>query len=369
MDIELLILHSVYGCLSEDESRDLSQWLEKEGNKKLYEKICYNLKNQDAVEFLSGIDTEAALRRTKRKRHRPVAIIASAITGLAAAILIGVSLWPGINEKPTIPEPFKCATLTFASGEILPLDGTSDNHHAEEDVRIEVSGETIQVLAGKSKAKKTVYNTLNVPHGESYSIMLTDGTRIWVNALSELKFPSSFEGSTERVVELSGEGYFEVARDTAHPFRVVTPRQTIVVTGTEFNVTAYAGQTDRTTLCSGSVTVGTATGKTIHLTPGQQLSLDSSGEPTVTEVNSYIYTAWRTGEYYFDNQTLGEVFLTLGRWFDIREVMFTDITVEQQVFCGKLKKSDGLETILQVIGHGSGKRIDYTDGKIEIGTK
>lgn len=367
MDIKSIILRSVYGSISEEEEQELSQWLGIESNKRLYEKIRHHLESRDTVEFLAGIDTERALCRAHRRLRRPMLAITLAAASVAAMILIGLFVWSLPETTSVVPESPRGATLTLASGEVLQLDGTMVDHRTDKDARIEVAGETIKIHAGKKIPAAPVYNTLNVPHGESYCITLAEGTRVWVNAMSSLKFPSSFEGEATRTVELSGEGYFKVARDTVHPFRVITLRQTIVVTGTEFNVTAYADEVNRTTLCSGSVTVETSEGKPIYLRPGQQLSITTTGETTVTEVNTEMYTAWRTGEYYFDNQTLGEVFLTLGRWFDIREVDFSDPATERQLFSGKLKKSDGLETILKVIQRGCKSRIEYKDGKIEIG--
>ncbi|MFR8080746.1 MAG: FecR family protein [Odoribacter splanchnicus] len=120
------------------------------------------------------------------------------------------------------------------------------------EVSMDVSERLKFVKKGNHQSREPVYNTLTVPRGENYSIVLADGTRVWVNALSSLKFPTSFKGADSRTVELVGEGFFEVAHDTLHPFRVMTAQQTIIVTGTAFNVTAYAEEVSRTTLCQGS---------------------------------------------------------------------------------------------------------------------
>ena len=208
-----------------------------------------------------------------------------------------------------------------------------------------------------------------MPRGENYSIVLADGTRVWVNALSSLKFPTSFKGADSRTVELVGEGFFEVAHDTLHPFRVMTAQQTIIVTGTAFNVTAYAEEVSRTTLCQGRVTVETFAGDVVRMIPGQQLSVDESGETELREVNTDIYMAWMKGEYYFDSRTIEEVLTELEKWFEINEVEFTDASFKQRLFSGKFKKSDGLEIILRTMERGIEGRIEYKDGRVTIGKK
>ena len=213
------------------------------------------------------------------------------------------------------------------------------------------------------------YNTLNVPRGKNYALTLPDGTRVRVNALSQLKFPSSFSGNAKRQVELKGEGYFEVARDTAHPFEVKTAQQTIIVTGTSFNISAYENETNRTTLCSGKVIVETPQGEQIPLSPGQQVATDLSGKTEIMEVDTDIYTAWLKGIYYFDEKTLTEVFKELSKWFDISEVNYIDPALEERLFSGKLKKADGLEVILQVIEQGSRSKITNDKGHLKIEIK
>lgn len=368
MDVKQLILHAIYGGLSDRERDELNHWLETEDNRRVYEKICRHLEKRDAVEFIAELDTEAALRKTRRRLRRSRTVVLTIGVSIAAIVLIGLLINPVVKTAIPSSETGSYTTITLASGEILKLDG-SEIEHFSDDADIRVSGEKINVRAGKAQVSAPAFNTLTVPHGENYTITLADGTRVWVNALSSLKFPASFEGAAERVVELTGEGYFEVAHDSIHPFRVISSRQTIFVTGTEFNISAYEGEVCRTTLCCGSVIVETAAGEKQHLLPGQQFSVDPSGITTVAEVNTDLYTAWRKGEYYFDNQTLDEVFLTLGRWFDIREVNFNDPAMKMRLFSGKLRKSDGLEIILQVIERGTQGRIDYHKGQLDIGEK
>lgn len=371
MDIKRIILSSIYGKLPESGEKALQEWLSKGNNRKLYEHIRRNLEERDAVAFLAETDTEGALRRVRRRLRRPVAAVVSAVSGVAAAVAVAFVLWQEEPaELPVAESKVVCTTITLASGQVLQLDG-GEVEHVSEDACISVSGERIAVSAGEKAdtVKEYPYNVLDVPHGQHFSITLSDGTRVWVNALSQLKFPASFEGAKERRVELAGEGYFEVARNERQPFRVITDRQTVVVTGTAFNVSAYAGETSRTTLCSGRVTVEIAGGEEVPLLPGQQLLLGDVGEAQLVEVDAERYKAWVDGIYYFDEKTLAEVFTELGKWFDIREVSYIHPSLEHRLFSGKLLQKDGLDVILQVVEKGSRSRIRNEEGHIRIGTE
>lgn len=377
MDIKQIILRSIYHKLSEAEEEALQEWLKEDTHQTTYKRIRQNLTERDALEFLGNTQTEAALRRVKNRLRRPLRRIAAA-TSAAAAVILGIVLW---HEEPESLEALQVVkleqdslspTITLASGEILYLNDSSANYNSS-TTHINISGNQIQVIAKDtvhSTPLQTIhYNTLNVPRGKNYALTLPDGTRVWVNALSQLKFPSSFSGNAQRQVELKGEGYFEVARDTAHPFEVKTAQQTIIVTGTSFNISAYEDEINRTTLCSGKVTVETPQGEQIPLSPGQQLATDLTGKAEITEVDTDIYTAWLKGVYYFDEKTLTEVFKELSKWFDISEVNYIDPALEERLFSGKLKKADGLEVILQVIEQGSRSKITNDEGHLKIEVK
>ena len=377
MDIKQIILRSIYHKLSEAEEEALQEWLKEDTHQTTYKRIRQNLTERDALEFLGNTQTEAALRRVKNRLRRPLRRIAAA-TSAAAAVILGIVLW---HEEPESLEALQVVkleqdslspTITLASGEILYLNDSSANYNSG-TTHINISGNQIRVTAKDtvhSTPLQTIqYNTLNVPRGKNYALTLPDGTRVWVNALSQLKFPSSFSGNAKRQVELNGEGYFEVTRDTAHPFEVKTAQQTIIVTGTSFNISAYEDEINRTTLCSGKVTIKTLQGKQIPLTPGQQLATDLSGKTEITEVDTDIYTAWLNGVYYFDEKTLTEVFKELSKWFEISEVNYIDPALEKRLFSGKLKKTDGLEVILRVIEQGSRSKITNENGHLKIEVK
>ena len=382
MDIKQAILKSIYGELSGKEREALERWLEEdERHRRVYERVSAYLKEEDAVAFLATVDVEGAWQRLKRRQGRRLRRVMTVAASVAAVMVLVMLLWTGKDERPekageTMAMPMARATMTLSTGEVWRLGNVEEVERAAgmgvavRDSVIEIRGnEGAEAMEGLTEIKEPVISVLDVPRGEWYSLVLADGTRVRVNALSRLEFPLSFDGQAERRVKLSGEVFFEVAKDNTCPFRVETGRQTITVTGTAFNVTAYAEMADRTTLCEGSVEVMTNQGKQLTLVPGQQLVVDEAGQVQVREVDVTIFTAWMDGVYYFDGKTLEEVFLELGRWFDVREVRYDDPALAQRTFSGKLVKASGLATILEMIEKGTTARIHYADGVITIEAK
>lgn len=168
--------------------------------------------------------------------------------------------------------------------------------------------------------------TLATSRGKDYQITLADGTKVWMNAESKLQFPETFKGKTREVI-LHGEAFFEVAKDANHPFIVKTDYFNTTVLGTSFNVKAYSAKGANVVLVDGSVKVNlaaTAKGKaqeaTLH--PGQQLSVANS-QMSINDIDTYPYTQWRDGFFYFENQTLFEIMQELGRWYNVN-IAFND---------------------------------------------
>jgi ferric-dicitrate binding protein FerR (iron transport regulator) len=194
-------------------------------------------------------------------------------------------------------------------------------------------------------AAAELYSTLSVPKGMTYALTLEDGTRVWLNADSRLRFPSAFGGGRRRVC-LEGEAYFDVARDAARPFTVETAGQTLTVLGTQFDISAYPDQAVYTTLVTGSVELE-HDGRRTGLVPGQRACLDA-GEMSVETVDAGEAALWREGIFPFDDQTLDRIFAQLARWYDI-EYVFDDPEAASQVLMGNLPIYDGIDPLLGII--------------------
>lgn len=222
------------------------------------------------------------------------------------------------------------AVLTLADGATIVLDSAANGILARQGgTAIQKTRDGILSYtagAGGRNRAPAAMNMIRTPRGGQYQISLPDGTRVWLNAESSLKFPTSFAGS-ERRVELSGEAYFEVARNEAMPFLVNSGRQTVRVLGTRFNINAYHNErVIKTTLLEGSVEVtGTRSGKRHILTPGQLATTGGTGEITVEEGYPEQAIAWKNGKFMFNRESIESIMRKIARWYDTEIIYQTDM--------------------------------------------
>jgi ferric-dicitrate binding protein FerR (iron transport regulator) len=214
------------------------------------------------------------------------------------------------------------AVLTLADGSVVILDDASNGNIALQGaVQIQkVNDGKLQYQAGGEELE-TVFNSVSTPKGGKFQLTLSDGTKVWLNSSSSLKFPVVFNGN-ERKVELHGEGYFEVAENKQKPFRVdVSGKGEVEVLGTHFNVNAYADEVSlNTTLLEGSVKVRVgASSKPSMLIPGQQARIFPNGEVrTTSNINIEEVVAWKNGKFHFGESTdMETVMRQIGRWYDV----------------------------------------------------
>ena len=208
------------------------------------------------------------------------------------------------------------AELVLADGTTRILSsGVTDSLFVQQGASIVVQDQGVS-YQGDSSVVEERYNTLRVPRGGEYSITLSDGTIVYLNAESELRYPVKFVGE-DRQVYLSGEAYFDVVHDKTHPFVVDVKNSTVRVLGTSFDVRAYADEDEvLTTLVQGSVRFS-AGKESVILGPGEQAVLDKSGRVETREVDTYLYTAWKDGVFAFKRQRLEEVMKVVARWYDV----------------------------------------------------
>lgn len=214
-------------------------------------------------------------------------------------------------------------------------------------------GQYICTVAGSkaTPAENATPRTLRTSHGQICQVVLADGTRVWLNALSSLQFPQHFE-QDERRVFLEGEAYFEVAKNTAQPFWVESATQELKVTGTHFNVEAYtdARLDVKTTLLEGGVSVRKkGGGEIVKLSPGMQLVVAANGKMHMKNVNTTETMGWRQGVFIFNNEKLETITLELNRWYDVEFVVGSSSNVLQQVFSGTVTRFDRVEEVLDVL--------------------
>jgi transmembrane sensor len=279
-----------------------------------------------------------------------------------------------VKSNPGVPGSDR-AMLTLMDGSTISLDSISSGSIArqgmltlvkEQDGRLTYE-QSLSVQSSKSiSTTPEEYNTLSIPRGGQYRLMLSDGTQVWLNSESKLRFPVHF-GNKTRPVYLSGEGYFEVAANSK-PFIVNTDKVNVNVLGTKFNVSAYSDdQAIITTLAEGKVSVqNIKDSEGILLHPGQQVLYARPSESIkMVDVDANLYTAWKDGKFYFKKEKLGVLMKKLARWYDV-QVEFQDPAIANKLFTGVALRSKNIQYMLDMINRTTEIKYKLEDRKLTI---
>lgn len=258
-----------------------------------------------------------------------------------------------VIDIPVIKPGTNKAVLVLAGGEQVVLGKGKSYKNAS----AASSGEEITYKNSLSKKGDKLFNYLIVPRGGNFTISLSDGTKVWLNSESKLKFPVAFTKGESRDVELLyGEAYFEVSPSIKHQgthFFVHNNKQQVEVVGTQFNIKAYPDENNVfTTLVEGKVTVSTDQ-QTEKLVPGQQSQLNLKYKSfKISQVDVSRSIAWKEGVFYFEDESIENILRTMSRWYDF-EYKFKSETLKNSRFTGLIKKRKNLEDILNVISRTS----------------
>jgi len=238
------------------------------------------------------------------------------------------------------------ATLTLANGDKITLDGAKIGALAKQTgiiITKAADGQLIYTVSDTKSANASAYNTIETPKGGQYQIRLPDGTQVWLNAASSMKFPVSFSNSKRRRVELNGEAYFEVAHKNNQPFVVKTTRQEVEVLGTHFNISSYPDENiTKTTLLEGSVRLNGGT----LLKPGQQ-GVSTSNGLIVKHVNADEELDWKNKQFILNDEDLQQVMRRLARWYDV-EVVYEGTPADIQ-FVGVVSNTRNISGVLKLM--------------------
>ena len=205
-----------------------------------------------------------------------------------------------------------------------------------------------QLAYGPTSGQETTVSTqtLQTPRGKDFKIVLSDGTEVWLNAESTLTYPSRFH-EAQRIVELDGEAYFKVAKDSARPFIVRSGKLETQVLGTSFNFRNYIHSTPHVTLVEGRVLVtGHDTSVTLH--PNEDAQIGDDGTIRVTQVDPRSYTAWVDGYFYFDNASLEEIMRELGRWYNLN-ILFENPEAMKYHFNFWASRKNGIHNVIELL--------------------
>lgn len=260
------------------------------------------------------------------------------------------------------------ATLILANGKRIVLDGASNGKIAEESgimITKAADGQLIYRVTETQSINPAAFNTIVTPRGGQYQVALPDGTKVWLNASSSLKFPAAFS-SRERRVELDGEAYFEVAKNPQLPFKVVTAQQEVEVLGTHFNINSYTDEANtKTTLFEGSVKVLSKTSMIAKmLKPGQQAIVEEKGI-VVSTVDIDEALAWKNGNFVFNNENLESIMRRVSRWYDV-VVEYQDDEVRKEAFGGSVSRFGNVSEILRMLEITGNVRFKIYTNKIVV---
>lgn len=257
------------------------------------------------------------------------------------------------------------ATLMLANGKRIRLSDVADGALASE------SGVSISKTANGQVVYKVIQkgivsnarNTMSTEKGETYFVVLPDGSKVWLNAASSISYNARLLDEDKRKIQLSGEAYFEVVNDSKHPFIVESNGQQVEVLGTHFNISAYNDDPSiRTTLVEGSVKVKTSS-KDILLRPNQQALLEGSNLE-VSDVNAKRATAWKNNNFVFANEKIETVMKLLERWYNV-EVEYRG-AMPQDRFRGSVSRFENISTVLGILEATGLVRFQIKDRRIYV---
>jgi len=366
--IENIIVKYLSNQASFSDLDELEKWVEDPKNEKLFQSyirtnyaVDYNLKKFDSEKIKTMLSNQIA-QEQKVFRHKKIR--QRLLYGAAATLIIGVlsvnfffkdSLFnTPIKNAPivvnnTIEIGTDKATLTLEDGSVIALQ-KGNNFQTK---TAQSNGEKITYNVGKQNSSKIAFNYLTIPRGGQFHLVLSDGTEVWLNSETQLKYPVSFqEGKTRQVELVYGEAYFDVSSSTKHKgskFKVLNQSQEVEVVGTEFNIKAYRDETNiYTTLVEGKVVISNQ-GKNRILKPREQSNLNLQDKTiAISKVDVYNEISWKDGVFSFRKKPLGEIMKVLSRWYDV-EVQFENQDLKKVGFNGVLGKEQKLEDILKII--------------------
>jgi ferric-dicitrate binding protein FerR (iron transport regulator) len=376
IDFEI-IWKKLHNTITKPEDEQLQDWLNSSKQHRNYFNDVSRFYSEGSFLDKKPVNTQEAWGtiterlHKKRKSNKLFLYVSSA----AASILIVLSLlfllsqeeqYNKITESIELIEPGSDkALLVLDDGSTFDLSANSDLSIKEGGTKINSHGTGIQYIKENKFIAKVKHNTLKIPRGGEFFIILSDSTKVWLNSETVLRYPVQFSGK-ERKVELIGEAFFEVKKNTKKPFIVVSANHTVKVLGTSFNISSYREDSIIfTTLVNGKVDVflndNPETKQT--LLPNHQ-SYFSKYEGVVTqqEVDTYQYIAWKEGRFVFEKKPLSQMMNTLSKWYNT-DIVFENEKAKDIKFTGEIKRYESFEKVLALLEKTNEIKIEI-DGRL-----
>lgn len=380
-EIAALITKYLEGKLSPEESAKLQGWVdESKRHQRIWERLInpdyleshlHFWENKETAEYWKQLEKSLggeegtsgiiSLKKIFTKGLRYAAVI------IPLVLLCGAG-WYLMNRRHTVEVanhqeilagvhimPLgKVAQLILGNGKVISLNDSLQKIITEKDgTKVTNGTNAVSYLSGNDNSSKIVYNTLITPRGGEYEIVLADGTRVWLNAASSLHYPVQFSGK-ERKVSLSGEAYFEVAKDEKHPFVVNAGNTDVTVLGTKFDISAYNDDpSQKVVLAEGAVMVNevnnlSGENKEVLLKPGFAAVIKGTYPISVSKADVEAALGWKNGLFLFDGESLGSIMRKLSRWYNV-DVKYNDGVDTLFHFTGRIQRYENITGILKLI--------------------
>jgi len=372
-----------------EEMKTLQEWLsQSKDNQILYERFKQKENLYDLIKDHDKIDSQKAWDHInkvmdKKKAHTRLVILSV----LKYAAIFAIPLIIGgyfLLQRTSSPESnvsfnkleeqinkLEESSLIMADGTIVNLNSSLKGDSIVEIDGTQITKDKSEILYSNNESKtqqEIQYNTLITPKSKVFNVTLSDGTKVWLNASSAIKYPTQFS-SDIRKVYLTGEAYFEVTKDKSKPFIVSTNDMEVEVYGTSFNVMAYPNDNSvEATLVEGSVKVK-ASKFNLVLEPGKQAKFNkTSNSLQEMKVNTDLYTSWKVGKYIFEFENLQNVMTKLSRWYDT-EITYINKDMENLHFSGTLYKYNDIKQTLHIIELATNVKFEIVENKVLVSRK
>ena len=379
-DATAWISRYLLGCIPAEEEERLRQWLEESPHhREMFETLCGEDIEPAHFALYAQDNWGEAYRlflkqRSKLERKRKIVRWSKYAALLVLLLSVGSYFWWNYPDRANKEEMVRLAdvralhlpVITLADGKEVVVQQAAFTLEDSYGTQVAVQDSDGLVYSVSSDSFRAMeYHTLRTPAQCDYSFVLSDGTKVWVNAKTLVKYPVVFS-EKERVIEVKGEVYLEVAREAERPFYVLTDDVKVKVLGTSFNVKSYEDDSFATvTLVEGKV-MAEAGSRAFTLRPCQQMRFDrTNGAATVTAVEVKDIVAWKSGTYVFNGERLEEVCKVLRRWYDV-EILFERPEIAGKIYTGIVFKEEKIDDFIRNLNASSGYRCRYENGKLYI---
>jgi len=356
-EIRLLIIEKIAGSIEPADDLIIEQLInDDQGVRQMWLAISDEVREAQSLGFNVNVDEQQQWNRLEPLLENPSAsrirVLGRRILAAASILaVVATGYWWRHSGKSSLKASstsslaaikIKLPTLELPNHQVVELPGNEHKKFKIGDAVFETDGKTLSYTTAAGNHQNW---TLSIPPGRDYKIQLSDGTEVWLNAATSLKFPANFSDST-RDISMEGEAFFKVAKNKEHPFIVHTMATEVLVTGTEFNVNTYNTNKIQTALVEGSVTLRNKNNKEVRLKPGFEAEFTKQLGFETRPFDSLEVLSWMKGIYYFRNTPLKQLAEVIKRWYDV-ESEFSNSALQNKTFSGELRKEQPLQSFLE----------------------